>query len=363
MLFTSRPNVWRPFAALSLAALLTNCGGQETDNAQVQADISPVIPKVGGTVLAVRVADNQRVRRGDTLALLDDRDFRLRVEQAEIALAQAEAHVGMARQSRRAADLGTGTVADNSVAAAAGIGTARAGVLTARVRARQAQQNFQRQAALLAEQSTTQQAYDNAQAERDAAQAAQAMAEAQVRVLTSQAAAAGKQVLSTRTQADVAGSGVALAELVVQAARTALATARLQHSYTALLAPAPGIVSDKNVQVGQVVAPGQTLMKVANDGNLWVVANFKETQLAGMKVGQAVEIKADTYSNKVFAGKIESLAPATGARFSLLPPDNATGNFVKVTQRVPVRIAFTEAPGADTPLRAGMSVTVELKKI
>ena len=363
MFLTFRSTHSLSLAALGLTVLLTSCGGQETDNAQVQAEISPVIPKVGGTVLAVRVGDNQRVQRGDTLAVLDDRDFRLRVEQAEIALAQAEANVAMARQSRRAADLGTGTVADNAAAAAAGIGTARAGVLTARVRARQAQQNFQRQAALLAEQSTTQQAYDNAQAERDAAQAALTMADAQVRVLTSQAAAASKQVLSTRTQADVAGSGVALAELAVKQARAALATARLQQSYTALLAPAAGIVSDKNVQIGQVVSPGQTLLKVANDGNLWVVANFKETQLAEMKVGQAVEIKADTYSDKVFAGRIESLAPATGARFSLLPPDNATGNFVKVTQRVPVRIAFTEKPGPDTPLRAGMSVTVELKKI
>ena len=361
MFLTFRSTHSLSLAALGLTVLLTSCGGQETDNAQVQADISPVIPKVGGTVLAVRVGDNQRVQRGDTLAVLDDRDFRLRVEQAEIALAQAEANVAMARQSRRAADRGTGTVIDNS--AAAGIGTARAGVLTARVRARQAQQNFQRQAALLAEQSTTQQAYDNTQAERDAAQAALTMAEAQVRVLTSQAAAASKQVLSTRTQADVAGSGVALAELAVKQARAALATARLQQSYTALLAPAAGVVSDKNVQIGQVVSPGQTLLKVANDGNLWVVANFKETQLAEMKVGQAVEIKADTYSDKVFAGRIESLAPATGARFSLLPPDNATGNFVKVTQRVPVRIAFTEKPGPDTPLRAGMSVTVELKKI
>ena len=352
-----------PTGALVLTALLASCGGQATDNAQVQADISPVIPRVPGTVLAVRVADNQRVRCGDTLALLDDRDFRLRVEQAEIALAQAEANVAMARQSRRAADLGTGTQADNSAAAAAGIGTARAGVLAARVRARQAQQNFRRQAALLAEQSATQQAYDNALAEKDAAAAALAMAAAQVRVLSSQAAAAGKQVLGTRAQARVAGSGVALAELAVRQARAALATARLQDSYTALLAPAAGVVSDKNVQIGQVVAPGQTLMKVTNDGQLWVVANFKETQLEHMKVGQAVEIKADTYSDQVFAGRIESLAPATGARFSLLPPDNATGNFVKVTQRVPVRIAFTTAPGAATPLRAGMSVAVEVKKI
>lgn len=343
--------------------MLTACGGQETDNAQVQADISPVIPKVGGTVLAVRVADNQRVQRGDTLALLDDRDFKLRVEQAEIALAQAQGSLAMSRQSYRAAQQGTSTVSDNSAAAAAGIGSARAGLLTARVRTRQAQQIFQRQAALLAEQSTTQQAYDNTLAERDAAQAGLALAEAQVRVFSSQAAAAGKQVLSTRTQADVAGSAVALAELAVQQARAALATARLQCSYTVLLAPAAGIVSDRNVQIGQVVGPNQTLMKVANDGNLWVVANFKETQLAEMKVGQAVEITADIYSDKVFAGRIESLAAATGARFSLLPPDNATGNFVKVTQRVPVKIAFTEAPGAATPLRAGMSVRVEMKKI
>ncbi|WP_161787159.1 HlyD family secretion protein [Hymenobacter sp. IS2118] len=336
-----------PLAALSLAALLTGCGGEETDNAQVQADISPVIPKVPGTVREVRVADNQRVQRGDTLVLLDDRDFALRVQQATIALAQAEANVTMARQNRQAADQGVGAVASNSAAAQAGIAAAQAGVETARVRTLQARQNLDRQSALLAQQSTTQQAYDNVKADYDATQAGLAAARAQVQVLSRQAAAARQQVGSTRTEAATAGTGIALAELAVEQARAALATARLQASYTALLAPAAGVVSDKSVQLGQVVNPGQTLLKVANDAQLWVVANFKETQLEGMKVGQPVEIKADAYDRE-FAGKIQSFAPATGARFSLLPPDNATGNFVKVTQRVPVKIAFTEAPDAKT---------------
>ncbi|MET4076503.1 HlyD family secretion protein [Hymenobacter sp. UYCo722] len=347
---------------LGLAFLLASCGGgAETDNAQVQADISPVIPRVGGTVIAVRVADNQAVRVGDTVAVLDDRDFRLRVQQAEQAVAQAEANVVLARQNTQAANQGTATVADNSGAAAASVAAARAGVRTAQVRLRQANQNLNRQAALLAEQSTTQQAYDDVKAEKDAGEAALNQAQAQVRVLERQAAAASKTVGSTRTEAAAAGTAVRLAELAVEQARTNLATARLNASYTVLTAPATGVVSDKSIQLGQVVNPGQTLMRVANAGSLWVVANFKETQLEKMRVGQTAEVKVDSYPDKVFQAKVQSLSPATGARFSMLPPDNATGNFVKVTQRVPVKLVFTEAPDQQNPLRAGMSVTVTVK--
>ncbi len=346
-----------------LALLLTSCGAdQETDNAQVQADISPVIPKVSAAVVGIRVSDNQRVRRGDTLVLLDDRDLKLRVTQAEIALAQARANVVVARKNSAAARLGIATVASTSGAATAGIATARATVESARARLRQTTQNFQRQAALLAQQSATQQSFDNARADRDGAAASLAAAEAQVKVLTGQAGAATNQVATARSQADIVGQSVTLAQLAVRQAEAALATARLFASYTVITAPAAGVVSDRNLQLGQLVAPGQTLMKVAQDGNLWVVANFKETQLEKMKVGQPVEIKADTYSSKVFQGKVQSLSPATGARYSLLPPDNATGNFVKVTQRVPVKIVFTEPPAADTPLRAGMSVTANVKE-
>lgn len=341
------------------ALFLMACGsGQETDNAQVQADISPVIPKVNGSVLAVRVGDNERVEAGDTLALLDSRDYVLRVHQAEIALEQALANVSLAQKTSRSATVGTAPVAELSGVAVAGIAAAQEGVRATEVRVRQATLNFNRQAQLLAQQSTPQVAYDNAKADKEGAEAALRIAQAQVTVGQRQAAAASKQVTSAQTQAGLTTDGIRLAELAVKQARFTLDAARLQHSYTVILAPAAGIVADKSVQVGQVVAPGQTLMKIANDRQLWVVANFKETQLETMHVGQLAEVEVDAYPDKVFNAKIESLAPATGARFALLPPDNATGNFVKVTQRVPVKITLLDPADAATPLRADMSAKV-----
>lgn len=345
-------------ASLALAVLLAGCGsGEETDNAQIQSDISPVIPKVPGTVVAIKTDDNRSAKIGDTLVVLDDREFALRVQQAEVALQQAEANVTLARKTAQTASSGTGSASSNADAASTGIAQAEAGTKVAEVRVLQAKQNFDRQAALYAQQSATKATYDNTKAEYDAAEAQLSVARQQVAVLRQQARAARSQVTTVSNQAGVALEGIRLAELAVKQARNNLETARLQHSYCVITAPATGIVSNKSVQIGQVVSPGQTLMQVAGDSKVWVVANFKETQVGEMRVGQPAEVKVDAYPDKVFKGKIESLSPATGARFSMLPPDNATGNFVKVTQRIPIKIAFTETdPG--TPLRAGMSVAV-----
>ena len=354
------------YILLSVALVLntlTGCSsGEETDNAQIQADISPVIPKVGGTVIAIKTDDNRPARLGDTLVLLDDREFRLRVQQAEIALRQAEANVVLAQKSTRSAQIGTSSASESSGAAAAGIAQAEAGVQAAEVRVRQATLNFDRQAQLLEQQSTPQAVYDNVKADKEGAEAALKIAKAQVAVLRKQASAASSSVTNARNQASVAGEGTTLAKLAVEQARAALETARLQLSYTIITAPATGIVSDKSVQVGQVVSPGQPLMRVANDSRVWVVANFKETQMGEMRVGQAAEVKVDAYPDKKFKAKVESVSPATGAKFSMLPPDNATGNFVKVTQRLPVKIAFTDKADPATPLRPGMSVAVTVLK-
>ena len=355
-----------PYLLLSVALMLTivtGCSsGEETDNAQIQADISPVIPKVGGTVIAIKTDDNQPARIGDTLVLLDDREFRLRVQQAEIALRQAEANVVLSQKSTRSAVIGTSSASESSGAAAAGITQAEAGVQAAEVRVRQTTLNFDRQAQLLAQQSTPQAVYDNVKADKEGAEAALKIAKAQVAVLRKQASAASSSVTNARNQASVAGEGTTLAKLAVEQARAALETARLQHSYCVVTAPATGIVSDKSVQIGQVVSPGQPLMRVANDSRVWVVANFKETQMGEMRVGQAAEVKVDAYPDKKFNAKVESVSPATGAKFSMLPPDNATGNFVKVTQRLPVKIAFTDQSDPATPLRPGMSVAVTVLK-
>lgn len=347
---------------LTISTLLSCNSGEETDNAQIQADISPVIPKVGGSVIAIKTDENERIKAGDTLVVLDDRELKLRVQQAEIALRQAEANVVLARKSTRSATLGTGSAADNSGAVLAGIAQAEAGVKATEVRVRQATLNFDRQAKLLAQQSTTQATYDNVLADKEGAEAAVRVAQAQVAVLRQQANAARKGVTTAESQASVAGESIVLAQLAVEQARANLETARLQQSYTVITAPATGVVSNKSVQLGQVVSPGQPLMSIANDGRVWVIANFKETQVGEMRVGQPADIKVDAYPGKTFKAKVASVSPATGAKFSMLPPDNATGNFVKVTQRLPVKITFTDPANPATPLRAGMSVAVIVAK-
>jgi membrane fusion protein (multidrug efflux system) len=171
---------------------------------------------------------------------------------------------------------------------------------------------------------------------------------------------ARNQVTAAQQQVAQAQQQVAVAQAVVKQRQTDLDNAKLQLSYTTLVAPANGIVSRKSVQPGQVVQPGQQLIGLVSSGKTWVVANFKETQLENMKVGQPVKLEIDAYPNEEFDGHIESLSAATGARFALLPPDNSTGNFVKVTQRVPVKIVLNKED-PEHPLRTGMSVNAIVK--
>lgn len=341
---------------------LTGCSSdQETDNAQIQSDISPVISKVGGSVSEIRVQDNQRVKKGDTLVILDDRDLALQVQQATIALEQAEANVKLAEKNSKVSEISTVTASDNSSTAQAIVARAKENVRASEIRLKQATLNFERQSTLLADKATPKQAFDNAKSDKESAESQLKAAQAEVNVLLQQVKVTQKGILSAKSQAGVALQNIMMAKLGVEQARTALANAKLQHSYTVIKAPTNGIVSDKNVQIGQVVAVGQPLMKVADADNVWVVANYKETQVGQMKVGAQAEVLIDAYPDKTFKAEVSSISPATGARFALLPPDNATGNFVKVTQRVPVKIKFVETIEASTLLRAGMSVSVTVK--
>ncbi|MGE5276192.1 MAG: HlyD family secretion protein [Acidobacteriota bacterium] len=273
----------------------------ETDDAQVEAHIAPVLPKVSGYVTQVLVQDNQHVEAGQLLVRLDDRDYRSRIDTARAALENAKAAVAVAR---------------------ANVEVAR--TQTARTAADRA-----RYARLREKEEVSQQQYDAA---RTAAEAATAQQEA-------------------------ARRAVEAAQAQVAQKKGDLEYAELQLGYTSVPAPATGVVSKKSVEVGQFVQAGQPLLAIVSGGETWVVANFKETQLKKMRVGQPVEIDVDAYPKAAFHGKVESIAAATGAKFALLPPDNATGNFTKVVQRVPVKIVFTDPPRADKPLRAGMSVT------
>jgi membrane fusion protein (multidrug efflux system) len=300
---------------------------ESTDDAQVEGDVYPILPRVAGPVMKVYVNDNQVVKKGDTLVTIDKADYIQRVNAAEAALLAAQAQVTAAR-----AQVGT---------AQANVRTAQTTIGVSAATRTRLQQDLARSTKLRNQDIIPQSDYD-------------AVA-ANLKMTTAQQSTAQDQVTVARNQVTAAQQQIAVAQAVVKQRQSDLDNAKLQLSYTTLVAPANGIVSKKSVQPGQVVSPGQQLIGLVSSGKTWVIANFKETQLEDMKVGQKAKLEVDAYPNEEFEGHIESLSAATGARFALLPPDNASGNFVKVTQRVPVKIVL-DKEDAQHPLRAGMSV-------
>jgi membrane fusion protein, multidrug efflux system len=349
-----------PIVMLSVV-FFASCGGkQETDNAQLETDISPVIPKINGSVIKVLVDDNQIVNEGDTIVLLDDANYKIAVKQAEIAVMTAKKNVELSKSNRGAVSTSVTSVTANSAAVAANMYATKAGVEAAKVKFEVVARNYERFKILLGQKSATQQQYDAIKAEKDAAEQELNMANGQAIALEKQIEASRTQIATTKANVYSSDNGISLAQLSVQQAEANLEAAKLQLSYCAITSPGDGVVSKKNVQKGQVVAIGQPLMAIANNKKIWVVANFKETQVENMKAGQDVEVDVDAYSDKIFKGRVESFSQATGSKFSLLPADNATGNFVKVTQRIPVKIMIAD-DHSEYPLRAGMSVSVTVK--
>lgn len=310
-----------------------------TDDASVDGHIVPVVAKVGGYVASVSVAENDHVSAGQVVVQLDTAELSMRLAQAEADLAAARAAAG-----------GPGVTgqAEAQVQTAAGQqGALQAQVAAARANATRARADLERMQDLASKQIISQQQLDAAKANAASADAALAAAQRQ-------ASAAGGTVSGAQ-------AGARLATARLEAARAARDNAALQLSYARITAPSAGAVSKKTVEVGQLVQPAQQLMSIVADSGTWVTANFKETQLSRMKVGQPVEIAVDAYDGCEVTGHVQSISGATGSRFSLLPPDNATGNFTKVVQRVPVRIAIDKSCGAQRPLRPGMSAIAHVK--
>lgn len=309
---------------------------ESTDNAQVDGHIVPVVAKVGGFVTAVNVNENGRVQGDSLLVTLDEREYGVRLAQADAELAAARATVGGAGvEGQAAAQVRTASSQRD-------VGSAQ--VLAVRASLTKAESDLARAKELAAKQIISAAQLDAAQATYGAAAATLTATERQVNAATSGVANAE--------------AGVRLARARLQAAEATRANAALQLSFTRITAPIAGIVSRKVVEVGQLIQPGQTLLSIVSDTGLFVTANFKETQLARIRVGQKVDVAIDAYGATA-EGEVESIASATGAKFALLPPDNATGNFTKVVQRVPVRIRV-KSLGADRPLRPGMSVLVNV---
>ncbi|MBE9601585.1 HlyD family secretion protein [Pedobacter sp. MC2016-24] len=346
---------------LPMMLMMASCSTESTDNAQLEADISPVIPRINGMVTKIRVSDNQQVKEGDTLVLLDDAASKIAVAQAAISLSQAQHNVSLAGNNKNTANVNVSNVTANADAVSANLSASNAAIESAAEQLLVASKNFERYQNLLQQKSATQQQFDQAKITKAEAEARLKTAKSQKNALLKQIDASRLQITSTQTLVSNSSENIRLAELAVEQARNSLDAAKLQLSYCTIVAPADGIVSKKNVQIGQVVAPGQPLMAVTDNKKVWVVANFKETQVEKMKPGQEATIKVDAYPDEEFKGHVESIAQATGARFSFLPADNATGNFVKVTQRIPVKIVLGNSNNKQTPLRPGMSVFVKVK--
>jgi|KBSSwiStaDraftv2_1062776.scaffolds.fasta_scaffold27576_2 membrane fusion protein (multidrug efflux system) len=367
-------------------------GRESTDDAQVDAHVIPMASRVGGTVLKVPVEDNQLVEAGTVLVEIDPRDYQVAVDKARAELADAEAAAIAAQSSvpitSTTATSSVGT-AQSSVeqarsgadAAAREVEVARARLVAAQARLREAEANtirtsrdVERLRGLLAKDEVSQQQFDATVSAADAAKAAAdtlraqiVEAEAGIRMAESRQiqATAGEQqarsalqgVQTAPEQITVTRARASSAQAHVEQAKANLAQAELNLAYTVVKAPAKGIVSRKSVNPGQVVQVGQPLMAIVQSDDVWITANFKETQLEKMRPGQKVIVEVDAVGGKDFSGHVDSIAAATGARFSLLPPENATGNFVKVVQRVPVKIVLEPGQDPERLLRPGMSVT------
>ena len=307
---------------------------QSTEDAFVDGHLVPVLAKVSGYVDAVTVGDNSRVAAESLLVQIDPAEYKVRLAQAEADLAAARATAG---------GPGVSGQAEAAVQTAAG----QRSSLDAQISAARAQ-NDKAQSDLARMQELAQKQIVSLQ-QLDAAKATAGAAAANLLAMERQTAVAGGSVTS-------AEAGVRLARARVQAADAAVQNAKLQLGYTRVVAPTAGIVSRKQVEPGQLVQAGQPLLTLVDDSGVYITANFKETQLAKLRIGQPVDIEIDAYPDTHVRGRVESVSAATGSKFALLPPDNATGNFTKVVQRVPVRIEVTKGIDKDHPLRPGMSV-------
>jgi membrane fusion protein, multidrug efflux system len=364
---------------------------ESTDDAQVDGQVYAISARVGGHVIDVKVEDEMEVKAGDVLVVLDPKDYEVAVAKARADLADAVATYSSnrsdvpitsintkstlttANSARLDASAGVAGSEKSMGAARARLATAQANVRVAQANLTKAAQDVDRYKQLVSKDEISKQQYDQAVSAMEAAKATLDAQNAQVNEATQNVSVAEKSVEQARTRVEQADAQIQAAltgpqqvkvtEAKAQSAaakvdqqRALLDQAELNLKYTTIVAPIDGVVGKKNVANGQNITSGQELMAVVPLDDLWITANFKETQLQKMRVGQVVKIKADAYDRE-YTGKIQRLAGASGARFSLLPPENATGNYVKVVQRIPVRIALDPGQNNDHLLRQGMSVT------
>ncbi len=323
-------------AAIWVGGKFINLGNVEfTDNAQVRQQIVPVNSRIQGYIKEIRFKEYEQVNKGDTLVIIDDADLRLNVARAKADYANA---------------LAGRMVADRSVeSASANVAVSEASIAEAKVLMEMAAIDLARYEKLLAREAVTRQQYDGAKTDYEAKKA-------RYETLIRQRGATSSVVEVNRQRVSQSEAGIELAKALLE-------TAALNLSYTIIVAPCDGYTSRKEIQVGQLVQPGQTLLDIVDSGEVWIAANYKETQLRHIAAGSKVDITVDAIPGVTFNGEVRSISTATGASLSILPQDNSAGNFVKVRQRVPVRIEFASdnKPEEMAKVRAGMNVECRVK--
>lgn len=378
-------------AVIALVLWLHYRNRESTDDAQVNGHIIPIAPRVSGSVIDVLVKDNQTVKKGQLLVRLDPRDFQAKLDDAKaaLALAQSRAQAANVNVPLTSETTHSGTTSAGAVVAAAqasyeqanlalqtartsGLAYAQANVQEKEAKHQKAASDLTRMKPLAAKAEISQQQYDGfvaaeqeAKSQLDAARQNFSLAQQTVSVRQAQVASAKAQLEKahaglTEAQANikqvtVSSANAASARAAVRQAQANLNAAQLNLDYTTIAAPEDGTVTNKTVEVGEIVQPGQGLLLLVPLNDVWVTANFKETQLAHVQPGDRAEIHVDTYG-KTFPGRVDSIAGATGSRLSLLPPENATGNYVKVVERIPVKILIDPDVLKQAVLRPGMNV-------
>lgn len=305
---------------------------ESTDNAQIESNAIPVLSRVPGYIKNFSLLDYQAINKGDTLAIIDDSEYVLAVKQAEADLLAAKADLSNAEAQLP-------TIGSDQAVASAGISVEE-------VTLQQAKRDVDRDQALFEEGSITRRQFERSQSAYQRAVQMLISSKSKLKQASTQTGSANAQIM--RAKANIAAREIALDK------------SRLNLSYTRIIAPSSGKLGKTNLKAGQYVQGGQQLFSVVSNDHYWIVANFKETQLEHMKVGQTARLLIDGYPNQEITGRITGFSDATGAKFSLLPPDNSTGNFVKVTQRVPVTIEIDDPQSLKGILKAGLSVDVDV---
>lgn len=313
---------------ITLIFWIRSIGFESTDNAQLDANIIPIRTSVSGYIKTIHFKDNEHVKKGQLLITIDDTDLKARVAQSQAALENAKANLLSVKNNAHA-------VSQNADAASLSSESVQQNINSAKAKLKKSDDDFKRIENMFNAKAATPAQYEASKADLD-------ISKAQFDGAVNQYKSAAAQSQGVHSQAEAQQAQITLAEALVNQREAELVLSQTQLDYASVKSPCDGIVSKRAVEEGQYITIGQPLCSTIDNGNLWITANFKETQLKKLKPGQKVEIKLDAYPGIEMKGIVESFVGATGAKFSLLPPDNATGNFIKVTQRVPVRIAITD---------------------